>query len=243
MIVYALSAFSAIAAIGLCIAEELPVTTCKRNSPNYSNCLKLAIHESWPRFVKGLPEFDFPSLDPLSYEHGKFVFDRGEVHGTVIITNAIIKGLTKTNFPAVRTHFLDDVFRLEIDTRIPRLLGEGDCEAEGRVGGFKMGGKGSYNLTLGDIRATWDLTGHVANDTWTVEHFYCLPSVGNMKISLNNLFDGNKELNDLAMFFANEYWPTLYRVMLPTTSEIWDSWLTDLSNRFISKVSFSKLFP
>ncbi|KAM0734711.1 hypothetical protein ACS0PU_011530 [Formica fusca] len=242
MILQAFSTFSVIA-FGLCVAEELPVTICKRNSPDYSKCLKLAIREAWPRFVKGLPQFDFPSLDPLSYEHGNFEFDRGEVHGNVNIKNAISEGLKITSFSAVRPHFLDDVFRLEIDSRVPKLFINGDCEAEGRIGGFRMGGKGYFNVTLEDIRGTWDLTGHVANDTWTVEHFHFLPTVGNMKIYLNNLFDGNKELNDLAMFFVNEYWPTLYRAMLPITSENWDPWLTDLCNRFFSKVSFSKLFP
>ncbi|XP_029173972.1 uncharacterized protein LOC114942716 [Nylanderia fulva] len=243
MIVYTLSAFSAIILIGLCIAEELPVTTCKRNSSNYFNCLKLAVEESWPQFIKGLPEFDFPPLDPLSYKHGTFDFDRGEVHGKITIKNAIAYGLKNAKFAAVRAHFLDDIFRLEIDTQVPKLFLEGDCEAEGRIGGFKMGGKGSYNLTIDDIRGTWDLIGHVANDTWTVEHFYCRPTVKNMKIYLNNLFDGNKEFNDLAMYFANEYWPILYRSMLPVTSEIWDPWLSGFANRLFSKVSFSKLFP
>ncbi|KAL6422469.1 hypothetical protein ACFW04_010637 [Cataglyphis niger] len=157
--------------------------------------------------------------------------------------NVICEGLKIIRFSNIKSHFLDDVFRLEIDTQVPRLFIDGDCEAEGRIGGFRMGGKGHFNLTLEDIRGTWDLTGHVVNDTWTVEHFRFLPTVGNMKIYLNNLFNNNNELNDLAMFFVNEYWPTLYRAMLPITSKNWDSWLTDLSNRLFSKVSFSKLFP
>ncbi|KAL6422470.1 hypothetical protein ACFW04_010637 [Cataglyphis niger] len=141
MILHVFSAFSVVV-FGLCIAEELPVTICKRNSPDYSNCLKLAIQEAWPRFVKGLPEFDFPSLDPLSYEHGNFVFDRGEVHGNVNMENVICEGLKIIRFSNIKSHFLDDVFRLEIDTQVPRLFIDGDCEAEGRIGGFRMGGKG-----------------------------------------------------------------------------------------------------
>lgn len=182
-------------------------------------------------------------MDPLHYEFGKYVFDSGEIHGTVIMRNVICQGLTEISFPAVKPHFLDDAFRLEIETRVPKLVNDGDCEAEGRVGEFKMGGKGHFNVTLEDIRGTMDLIGHVANDTWTVEHFRYRPSIGSLKIYLNNLFNGSKELNDLAMFFVNEYWPAFYRTMLPVASERWDPWLTGLSNRLFSKVSFSKLFP
>lgn len=82
-------------------------------------------------------------MDPLSYEHGNFVFDRGEVHGNVNMKNLIAEGLKITGFSNVKTHFLDDVFRLEIDARVPRLFIDGDCEAEGRIGGFRMGGKGT----------------------------------------------------------------------------------------------------
>lgn len=42
--------------------------------------------------------------------------------------------------------------------------------------------------------------GHVTNDTWVVEHFTLLPSVGKMKIYLEELFDSkeiSKKLNYL----------------------------------------------
>lgn len=81
-------------------------------------------------------------MDPLSYEHANFVFDRGEVHGNVNIKNVICEGLKIISFLNIKSHFLDDVFRLEIDIRVPRLFLDGDCEAEGRVGGFRMSGKG-----------------------------------------------------------------------------------------------------
>lgn len=242
MIFYTFSVIGVVA-VGLCVAEELPVTICKRNSPNYSNCLKLAIEESWPRFVKGLPEFDFPSLDPLSYEYGEFEFERNEIYGRVSLSNVINKGLTNISFLSVRPHFLDDGFRLEIDSNVPKMFVKGNCKAEGKVGGFQMGGKGRFNLTLENIKGTWDLIGNVTNDRWTVEHFHFLPSVGNMKIHFDDLFNGNEELNNLAMFFVNEYWPILYRAMLPITSEKWDPWLADMANSLFSKVSFSKLFP
>ncbi|XP_050463231.1 uncharacterized protein LOC126857635 isoform X1 [Cataglyphis hispanica] len=229
----------------LCAVDNVtfPVNPCKQNSSNYSACLKNALEELWPQLVEGLPEINFPPLDPFFYDYSKAVFNRGQIYGEINVFNITITGIRKTHFLVIRPYIYDDKYRFEIDVEVPRLVIDGDCNAIGSLGGIRMGGKGHFNLTLEDIRGTWDLTGHVVNDTWTVEHFRFLPTVRNMKIYLNNLFDNNKELNDLAMFFVNEYWPTLYRAMLPITSKNWDSWLTGLSNRLFSKVSFSKLFP
>ncbi|XP_012215636.1 uncharacterized protein [Linepithema humile] len=242
---YSVCIFSVVV-FGFSAAEEFPLpplTICEQNSTNYFNCLKLAIQEAWPQFVKGLPEFDFPPLDPITYEFGEATFDVGMVHGDIKISNFTSKGLAKTRFIGVRTHFLNNNFRLEIDVQIPKIAGTGKCDAVGTIGGIRMGGKGHFNITMEDLQGAWILQGQVANDRWTVEHVHVTPSVKKMQLYFDDFFDGNKELNDLAMMFANEYWPPIYRAMLPITSEAWDPWLCDLVNRFFSKVSFTKIFP
>ncbi|XP_020278637.1 uncharacterized protein LOC109852160 [Pseudomyrmex gracilis] len=231
-----------VAAFGLADKLTLPVIVCKRNSPDYSICLKDAAEEAWPRFLKGLPEFDFPSLDPLVYTHGTATFETGEIRGEVTLSNTTAKGLKENRFTNARANLLDNIFRLELDFVVPRILLEGYVTAQGSLGAFRMNGKGPFNLTIDNVEGTYDLTGHVTNDTWVVEHFTTLPSVRKMKIYLEEIFN-SKEINDLAISFINEYWPALYRVMLPVAAKEWDKWLTDLSNRLFSKVSFSALFP
>ncbi|XP_012533271.1 uncharacterized protein LOC105834946 [Monomorium pharaonis] len=241
MLFYALSAFTI---FGLSSASEhtLPVTICKRHSPNYSACLKYSLKEAWPRFVAGIPEFKFPSLDPLFYEYGKAVFNSGEIRAEVILSNISAFGLSKSCFSDIRTHFLNDVFRLEIDVLVPKVMLEGTVKMNGTMSIFKIARKGYFNLTADDATATWDLTGSVVNDTWIVEHFRTFPSVKKLKLYFD-LFSDNKEFNNLAVTFANEFWPPLYRVMLPIVSDEWDLWLTNIANNFFLKVSFSKLFP
>jgi len=50
-------------------------------------------------------------------------------------------------------------------------------------------------LTVEDIRGTWDLRGHVINDTWTVEHFRITSSIKNLKVYFDSL-----EQNDLSKY-------------------------------------------
>ncbi|XP_077277054.1 uncharacterized protein LOC143905486 [Temnothorax americanus] len=245
MLFYAVSVFSVVA-FGFSATAEftLPVTTCKRNSADYSACLKRALEEAWPRFIRGLPEYEFPSLDPVFYEHGKLLLTANELHGELTVSNITAIGLTKTRFFDVRTHFLDDVFRLELDTQVPKVFVKGAAKMDGAVNVFRVLGNGHFNITMTDIRGTWIFIGHIVNDTWIVEHFRYLPTVGSFKIYFDILAEQSKEINDLAVNLVNEYWPPMYRILLPVMADIWDPWLVKtIANKFFSKVSFSELFP
>ncbi|XP_018347676.1 PREDICTED: uncharacterized protein LOC108751772 [Trachymyrmex septentrionalis] len=242
MFFYLLNAFS-IVLFGLAYGElTFPATICKQDSVDYSACLKQAFKEAFPRFVKGLPEFDLPPVDPLFYEYGKVVFNSGDIHAEVALTNTIITGLAKIQVNDIRPHFLDDVFHLEVDALAPKLILKGVVKMNGTLGIFRIASEGPFNLTANDVDGTWDMVGHVVNDTWIIEHVRVLPSVRKLKLYFD-LFQDNKEINDIVISFANEFWPPLYRVMLPITSEAWDPWLTGMVNKLFSKVSFSKVFP
>nr|XP_012222227.1 PREDICTED: uncharacterized protein LOC105672092 isoform X3 [Linepithema humile] len=127
-----------------------------------------------------LPEFDFPPLDPFTFEFGNVVFDRDAIHGVVNISNFIGEGLSKTRFLAVRPYFDDEVFRLEVDLQTPKLTGSSEISVEGTVHGFRINGKGPFNLSMEDLETKWIIKGPVANDIWTVEDFYAAPSIKKM---------------------------------------------------------------
>ncbi|XP_076238390.1 circadian clock-controlled protein daywake [Calliopsis andreniformis] len=237
--------------VALCCATlaagdyQLPKTvkTCNKDSSDFSSCLRLAIQESWPTFVQGIPELDLPALDPFYLDQHTSEFGNGELRGKVTAKDVQTYGLAKARFLSVKPEMSGDFFRLEIDLEIPKVLCEGDYKAEGSLGSFRVGGKGFFNVSMEDLRITWDITGHVVNDRWVVEHFNIAPNVGSMKIWFSDLFNGNDELNRAALVFANEYWPIIYRGMMPQMLQIWDSHFTEFVNRFFSKIPFSTLFP
>ncbi|XP_011646912.1 uncharacterized protein LOC105433334 [Pogonomyrmex barbatus] len=144
MLFYVLSIFSFVT-LGLYTNGQftLPLITCKRDSDDYSACLKHAVEEAWPRFYKGIPEIDFPSLNPLLYKYGKGIFDSGEIHAEVILINVTVTGLTESRLSDVKTNFLDnDIFRLEIDVHVPKMYINGFVTAIGTLGPFRLKSKG-----------------------------------------------------------------------------------------------------
>lgn len=81
-------------------------------------------------------------MEPLLYTNGKFVFNRNGISGEVNVTNATIFGLAITRFLDVRPHFLDDVFRLEIDTLMPKVFIHSYVSGEANLGGVQGYGAG-----------------------------------------------------------------------------------------------------
>ncbi|XP_393105.4 circadian clock-controlled protein [Apis mellifera] len=243
--------FQAVVVAALCAATlvlgdyQLPATvkTCKRDSDDFSSCLRLAIQEAWPTFVPGLPEFDIPPLDPYYTESYSMEHESGQLRGKISIADVRLYGLAKSRFLSVKPEMDGDFFRLEIDVEIPKLLIDGDYKAEGSLATFKMGGKGFFNISMENIRTVWDISGHVVNDRWVVKHFKTAPTISSMKVWFSDLFNGNEELNRAALVFINEYWPLVYRTMLPKLIEMWDTYLSEFSNRFFSKIPFSTIFP
>ena len=236
----------AFAVVALVAADyQLPqgVKTCKRDSDDFASCLRLAIQEAWPTFIEGLPDFDIPPLDPYYVDSYSTEYKNGQLRGKLSGTDVRTYGLAKARFLSVQPEMTDDFFRLEIDLELPKLLLDGNYEAEGSLDTFKLGGQGFFNMSMEDVRCSWDITGHVVNDRWVIEHFRLLPKVGKMRVYFSDLFHGNEQLNRAALIFVNEYWPLIFRGILPKMMDLWDEFLTEFTNRFFSRIPFSTVFP
>ncbi|XP_018377666.1 PREDICTED: protein takeout-like [Trachymyrmex cornetzi] len=243
MLLCVVGVFSAIFALCSAREFELPRTAiCKRNSDDYSTCLKQAVEEAWPRFVAGLSEFDIPPLDPLFHKYEKFVMNSGNIRGELILSNNTITGLSKLRILNVRTYFLDDVFRLETDINIPRISLKGAIKINCNLNVFRIANEGYYNLTLEDVSGTTNFTGHVVNDTWIVEHFYFVPSIGKFKLYYDDVVKEKKASTDVIINFVNENWLSFYPVAMSSLFDRIELLLIDFANKFCSKVPFSKIF-
>ncbi|KAK0182281.1 hypothetical protein PV327_000434 [Microctonus hyperodae] len=226
-------------------AIQLPagLKTCKKDSSDYSSCLRLALQESWPIIVQGIPELNLPSLDPQFTESMTNDFEFGAVTGRIIVRNANTYGASKVRFLSVRVLHNNDQHRLEVDVDIPKIFIEGDFKADAAFGTFKIGGKGQFNISMENVRGTMEIDGKVKDDRWVIESYNFQPEVGTMKIWADDLFNGNPELTKAALDFANEYWQILYTGMLPYAAKTWNAMMRDRLNDVLSKVSFSSLFP
>ncbi|XP_035728983.1 circadian clock-controlled protein daywake-like [Vespa mandarinia] len=219
------------------------VKTCKRGTDDYSSCLRLAIQESWPIFVKGIPELGLPVLDPYYDDYEMFEFGSNDIHGKAENSNVYFYGLKNIKFLAVRPEFTDDQFKLEVDWSLPKCYIEGDYKIDANLVNFKIGGKGYFNASMEDLKVTWDIVGPVKDDRWIIEHFIPIIQIGKLKFWCSDLFNGNEQLTKSTIGFINEFWPTIFHGMYPYVKTKLDELFTDSLNQVFSKLSFNEVFP
>ncbi|XP_011878393.1 PREDICTED: circadian clock-controlled protein-like [Vollenhovia emeryi] len=201
------------------------------------------MEEAWPRFMAGLPEYNFPPLDPLFYEYGRVSFGPGIVNGELIVSNVTLIGLSNSRVVDVTTHYFNNTFHLDLDIKLPTLFIKGALDIDGTISLIRIVNKGDFNLTAEDVMESWKIAGHVINDTWVVEQFHLVPSFKKFKVYHKSKPLYNERLANFVVNFINQFWPILSEAALPFMSNYWDSWSADVTNKFFSKVSFSKIFP
>lgn len=96
----------------------------------------------------GLPEFDFPRLDPLLYKDGRIVINRNVIYGEAHVINATVFGIALSRFLDVRSHFLDDVFRLEMDILMPKIIVHSYAGGQANLFGMRASGTGTTQCNL-----------------------------------------------------------------------------------------------
>jgi len=93
--------------------------------------------------LAGLSEYNFPNLDPLLYENHHAKYDNGDVHADIAVRKIITTGLANSSFISAKTHFTDNVLRLEIDLNIPKVINKGTITIVGTLGPFTLNNTGT----------------------------------------------------------------------------------------------------
>ncbi|XP_049774148.1 uncharacterized protein LOC126161990 [Schistocerca cancellata] len=222
--------------------------TCSRNDPNLNECIRQMIMETVRKSKDGIPELGAPATEPFLVREMLLEYQQGDVEGKVLIKNSLAHGLSDVIVKDVRMNLNDGgKFRFEADVIFKRLLLEGEYKGQGKIITFPIDGKGVFNNSMTDVVGTFNVTGEyyqkAGRPFLKLTRFSFLPEVGTMKVYASNLFAGNDELNKAALAFANEFWPVLYKELLPYADEAWDKVMRNEGNKVLAAIPFDVLFP
>lgn len=83
-----------------------------------------------------------PVLDPYFIDNHKTNYENGLLRGYLNASNVRTYGFKKSHFLSVKPELINDFFHLEIDMEVPKMLIEGEYDADGSLGTFQIGGTG-----------------------------------------------------------------------------------------------------
>jgi len=91
----------------------------------------------------GLPEFDLPKLDPFFYERHHAIYDNGDIHADIDVTDINVYGMRNMHMLSAKTHSIDDVFRLELEMMFQNITSDGKIKINGSIGPFTLNNAGT----------------------------------------------------------------------------------------------------
>uniref|UniRef100_A0A182NFB0 Haemolymph juvenile hormone binding protein n=1 Tax=Anopheles dirus TaxID=7168 RepID=A0A182NFB0_9DIPT len=244
-------------AVALCAAApqsvddpevELPafMEICYRDSPELSSCIKNTIQRMLPEMHTGIESLGFPSLDPYVSKSTYIDYKRNQMSASLHVKNAKTFGMGSAQILDVRAAATDKSMNLAVDVRFPEIVMEGFFKGEGRFNSIKLASKGYFNNTMTDVTTTWTMAGQVqerdGEEYLVIESFDMTPEVGNMKIFATGLFP-DPELNTIALEFVNQYWPMIYKELLPNSRQVWEPVMVELVNKIFARVPYRRLLP
>lgn len=225
-----------------CEENVLPsfISPCTLNEKEFSKCLKDQIETALPLFTKGMPELDVPSIDPV------------HLNNISIDTNGL-----KLSFADAQMYGLSDSKLTDFKVE----LGKGEetfsmtfksnlnltalYEIEGQIIILPIQGKGDAVVAARGVEVKIDSKLKHVKDS-SGEHFKLTSpqytyNIEKTTFALANLFNGNKQLADTTLQFANENWQQLMDELAPPVIKQIVKQCVKTINKFFSKFNISQI--
>ncbi|XP_045533919.1 circadian clock-controlled protein daywake [Papilio machaon] len=226
-------------------AEEdvLPsfIKKCDFNDKELERCIRKQIENSLSRFTKGIPELGVPSIDPVQLDdinidgNGlKLKFAEAAMHG---LSNSKLTDL-KVDIGSDEEDFnlgfkgnMSLTAKYNIDGKILILPIKGDGDAVVKANNVEV----NIQSKLVHVK---DSKGRSHLKLITPNYKYDIQST---TFDLKNLFNGNKELAETTLSFANENWRQLMDDLAPPAIKQIVRTVIKAINKFFSKIPISEM--
>lgn len=132
------------------LPQEIPnfIRICNSTDPKLGSCIRKSIINLRPHLVRGIPELDVPSLDPLYVPEIK-ISQTGGIQVAAVFRNITIDGPCKFRLRSVRADTKTDKFRMKV--WFPDLVLKATYDIRGQLLMMPINGRGSCFGNFSDI--------------------------------------------------------------------------------------------
>ncbi|KAF6206993.1 hypothetical protein GE061_018230 [Apolygus lucorum] len=234
-----LLAFASIAS-----AAKLPsyIKPCKADR-KLNECALKRGREIIPILSKGDPSIRVPVLEPLLLDRVDLK-PQGSLELRLSCYNCHVHGLSKAKLLDISLDLRKRHIALKL--KIPRLMVIGKYDVLGKVLLFPITGKGVANLTLSDVDVEAAL-GYRLHKKKKEEFAEAIKhqvkfDAADFKISLTNLFNGDKLLGDNMNLILNDNWKEVLNDLKPSISSTVGQIIVTIINQIFELIPYSQFF-
>uniref|UniRef100_A0A1Y1KJ36 Uncharacterized protein n=1 Tax=Photinus pyralis TaxID=7054 RepID=A0A1Y1KJ36_PHOPY len=135
------------------LSADLPsyIKLCKKTVPDISQCMVNSIAELIPYLIKGIPELNFPPIDPMHGRNVSFTVRQSSIKVYAELGNGVVTGLKDMKVEYAKLDFDSGIFETKVT--VPRLIIKGQYRFKGTVMLFDIDGGGDGEINATDASA------------------------------------------------------------------------------------------
>ncbi|KAI4499870.1 hypothetical protein M0802_005126 [Mischocyttarus mexicanus] len=191
---------------------ELPsfFKICHRNDPQLNKCMKENIEIFRPQLNKGIPELNIPPYNPFYINRIDFNQTSGSISLNSTFTD--VKIFNAFNSDVKYFKYEVDKNRLKVKQNIPHIEMISEYYLNGKIMMLALSGVGLASINITDIDYTLKIDFEPYHEPKTNQEYFRVNdlqvdfNIRNAKIHLNNLFNGDKLLEETINIFLNNNW-------------------------------------
>ncbi|XP_018014937.1 protein takeout [Hyalella azteca] len=200
----------------------------------FNECLISAVKRVQPTLVKGNPELNVPSLDPLRLGDFSFVQTEGPVTVNAFYSDTLVYGVPKFDIKYLDLNVQNGSMHFGIT--LPSMTVRGKYKIGGRVFELPIEGEGDRGTLY---------TGISVEGIGEVRPHAGFLRIGNIKLDfdfktmvtkMENLFPNNRVMGDTVHHFLNNNYQTVADEVRPEVSRQLGNFFVEFFNRILTKV-------
>lgn len=218
------------------------IKVCKRNDPKLNDCIINSIETLRPYLLKGIPELEVPSMEPLTLPE------------VLVARGAGIRAVGKNidisgpgSFVIKKLNVDLSNYQVDIAVDLPFLTFDGEYEVSGRLLVLPLKGKGPVKANATNCKADVVLRARtVKKEAGDYLHFYNMDidiTIGGYHVQLDNLFNGDKLLGDATNAALNENPKELIAYLKPIIEKTVGNIILEIANKITQHFTLEELLP
>ncbi|KAH8311342.1 hypothetical protein KR044_005733, partial [Drosophila immigrans] len=217
------------------------ITPCSLEDPQFEPCFIKNMQTLFITWNNGPPGSNFLGpMDPLAIKRVKI-----SQAGNNVITlsadlkNILVKGANKAT--VTKAHY--DPIRHTVKglLSVPKLSFDFDYKLKGHVLLLNLNGQGKGHFETENIKVALDVSikpriqpDASFSDVLSAKTVF--PEIGGFKIQLDNLFGGDKQLEETAHTIFNENWRQFYEILKPAIEQAIEAVMLDRTKKIFEYV-------
>lgn len=196
------------------------IQPCSRKDPKLDVCVSKTLNHLKPYLVKGIPELELPSIEPLTIPELGMENGQGAVRVSALFSNITCVGAGNYNVTKVRVDL--NSLRIDLHLTIPKVELQGRYEVAGNVLLFPIQSQGDFWALFGDVaaiaRAQGDVEIREGVRYMGITKLLIDFSLGRARFRINDELNGNNVIGQAMNQFLNQNAKEIIEEMRPAAS-------------------------